>query len=69
MTIENEIFLFDGDTEKQLGEMHSVVRVFTTGDNRVMLEMSNGDEYAFSDLSDFEKELITAHIVNECSTI
>lgn len=66
ITIEKELYLFDGDTEEQSGEMHSVVRMFTTGDNRVMLEMDDGDEYAFCDLSDYEKELVVAHLVNEC---
>lgn len=59
-----DLYLFDGDTETQSGEMHSVVRIFTTPENKVVLEMDDGDNYDFCDLTEYEKELVVAHIIN-----
>lgn len=64
MNIENKnIYLYDGDTENQLGEIHQVVNIINT-ENGVVLEMDNEDQYHFSELTDYEKELVLSELIN-----
>ena len=63
MNIENKnIYLYDDDTENQLGEIHQVVNIINT-ENGVVLEMDNKDRYHFSELTDYEKELVLSKLI------
>ena len=59
ITLDNYfINLFDGDTEKELCEMHCVESIGIDADGEVVLNMDTGDIWLFSELSDYEKSLV-----------
>ena len=54
---ENDISLFDDNTEKQTGESFEVLGV-TSGDEEIWLNMGNGDVWGWGDLTEYEQKLI-----------
>ena len=54
---ENNISLFDDNTEKQTGESFEVLGV-TSGDEEIWLNMGNGDVWGWGDLTEYEQKLI-----------